>query len=49
MEEGSKVMTGDVLAVLEHADIDAALAAAEATADRSKSEVLEQQIEIERT
>ena len=49
VEEGSKVKANDVLAVLEHADLDAALAAAEATAARSRSELLEQDVEIQRT
>ncbi len=49
VEEGSKVTANDVLAVLEHADLDAALAAAKATLARSKSELLEQDVEIQRT
>ncbi len=49
VEEGSKVKTNDVLAVLEHADLDAALAASKATLARSKSELLEHDVEIQRT
>ena len=49
VEEGSKVKTNDVLAVLEHADLDAAIAAVKATAARSRSELLEQDVEIQRT
>ncbi len=49
VEEGSKVSANEVLAVLEHADLDASLAAAEATAARSRSELLEQDVEIQRT
>lgn len=49
VEEGTKVKTNDVLAVLEHADLDASLAAVKATAARSRSELLEQDVEIERT
>ncbi|HRA88086.1 MAG TPA: efflux RND transporter periplasmic adaptor subunit, partial [Planctomycetaceae bacterium] len=46
VEEGSRVKAHDVLAVLEHADLDASLAAAKATAARSKSELLEHAVEI---
>jgi len=49
VEEGSRVKTNDVLAVLEHADLDASLAAVKATAARSRSELLEQDVEIERS
>ena len=49
VEEGSKVTANEILAVLEHADLDASLAAAKATLARSKSELLEQDIEIQRT
>ena len=48
VEEGSKVKTNDVLAVLEHADLDASLAAVRAMAARSKTEILEQNVEIQR-
>jgi multidrug efflux pump subunit AcrA (membrane-fusion protein) len=49
VEEGTKVSANDVLAILEHADMDASLAAVEATAARSRSELLEQDVEIQRT
>jgi RND family efflux transporter MFP subunit len=49
VEEGTKVKANDVLAILEHADMDASLAAVEATAARSRSELLEQDVEIQRT
>ncbi|MBL8815749.1 MAG: efflux RND transporter periplasmic adaptor subunit [Planctomyces sp.] len=48
VEEGSKVSANDILAVLEHADLDAALAAANATLARTKSELLEQDVTIAR-
>ena len=49
VEEGSKVKAHDVLAMLEHADLDASLDAVKATAARSRSELLEQDVEIQRT
>ncbi len=49
VEEGAKVSQGDTLAILEHADLDASLAAVEATAARARSELLEQEVEIQRT
>lgn len=49
VEEGAKVQQGDTLAILEHADLDASLAAVEATAARARSELLEQEVEIQRT
>jgi multidrug efflux pump subunit AcrA (membrane-fusion protein) len=49
VEEGSKVTKGQTLAVLEHRDVDAALAATKATLDRSKAELAELEVEIERT
>ena len=49
VEEGSKVKAHDVLAMLEHADLDASLAAVKAMAARSRSELLEQDVEIQRT
>ena len=49
VEEGSRVKAHDVLAVLEHADLDASLAAVKAIAGRSRSELLEQDVEIRRT
>ena len=48
VEEGSRVSTNDVLAILEHADLDASLAAAEASAARCRSELQEQDVEIQR-
>ncbi len=49
IEEGSNVKDDEILAVLEHADLDASLAASKATLSRSKAELVEQQIEIART
>ncbi len=49
VEEGSKVVANEVLAVLEHADLDASLAAAEAAAARCRSELLEQDVVIQRS
>lgn len=49
VEEGTKVQANDVLAVLEHADLDASLAAVKATRDRARTELLEQEVEIQRT
>lgn len=49
VEEGSKVAANDVLAVLEHADLDASLAAAEAAAARCRSELEEQDVAIQRS
>ncbi|MGE3316827.1 MAG: efflux RND transporter periplasmic adaptor subunit, partial [Planctomycetaceae bacterium] len=49
VEEGSKVTKGETLAVLEHRDVDAALAASKATLERSKAELAELEVEIERT
>jgi RND family efflux transporter MFP subunit len=46
VEEGSRVSTGQVLAVLEHAELDAALAAANATLQRTKAELAELEIQI---
>lgn len=48
VEEGSRVSANDVLAILEHADLDASLAAAEASAARCRSELQEQDVEIQR-
>ncbi|MFN9717414.1 MAG: efflux RND transporter periplasmic adaptor subunit, partial [Planctomycetota bacterium] len=47
VEEGSNVQTNDVIAVLEHNDLDAALAAAKASAARAKSELQEHEVEIQ--
>ncbi|MFM7038933.1 MAG: efflux RND transporter periplasmic adaptor subunit [Planctomycetaceae bacterium] len=49
VEEGSKVAANDVLAVLEHADLDASLAATEAAAARCRSELQEQDVTIQRS
>ena len=49
VEEGSRVTGGEIIAVLEHKDMDAALAATKATLERSKAELGEQEIEIART
>jgi len=49
VEEGTRVRKGDVLAVLEHADMLAALAAAKAMLRRSQTEVVEHEVEIART
>lgn len=49
VEEGSKVVANDILAVLEHADLDASLAAAEAAVARSRSELEEQDVAIQRS
>lgn len=46
VEEGTRVKTDEILAVLEHADLDAALAAAEATVVRAKSAQEELEITI---
>lgn len=46
VEEGSRVEAGQVLAVLEHADLDASLAAVEATLARAKAALEEQEIVI---
>lgn len=49
VEEGTKVAANDVLAILEHADLDASLAAAEAAAARCRSELQEQDVVILRS
>jgi RND family efflux transporter MFP subunit len=49
VEEGSRVKKGELLAALEHADLDAALAAAKAEVTRTRAEVAEQKVEIGRT
>lgn len=49
VEEGSRVTKGQLLAELEHADLDAALAANKAQLEQAKAGVVEQQVEIERT
>lgn len=47
VEEGSRVKQDDVLAVLEHADLDASLAASQATLARSQAAIEEQKVLIE--
>ncbi len=47
VEEGTVVSTAEILAVLEHDDLDASLTAVKATAERARSELGEQDIEIE--
>jgi RND family efflux transporter MFP subunit len=49
VEEGSRVEAGEVLAVLEHADLDASLAAVEASLARAKAALGEQDILIEQS
>lgn len=49
VEEGSRVKAGDVLAVLEHADLDASLAAVEASLARAKAALEEQDIVIQQS
>ena len=49
VEEGTRVKEGEVLAVLEHADLEASLAAVEATLARAKAALEEQEIVIEQT
>ena len=49
VEEGSRVKRDEVLAVVEHADLDASLEAARATLARSTAELAEQEVEISRT
>jgi len=48
VEEGTRVTTDEVLAVLEHADLEASLAAARATLARATAEQSEQAVEIAR-
>ena len=48
VEEGTRVLANDVLAILEHADLDASLAAMEAAAARCRSELQEQDVSIQR-
>lgn len=47
VEEGSRVSADEVLAILEHADLDASLAATKATLSRSEAELAEQDVMIE--
>jgi RND family efflux transporter MFP subunit len=46
VEEGSKVKKGDVLAVLEHNDLNAILASRQATLQRSRAELLEANVDL---
>lgn len=46
VEEGSRVEAGEVLAVLEHADLEASLAATEATLARAKAALVEHEVVI---
>lgn len=46
VEEGSRVKAGEVLAVLEHADLDASLAAVRSSLDRNRAALNEQEIVI---
>jgi len=47
VEEGSRVKKDEILAVLEHADLDAALAATQAGLDRALAAIQEQQVLID--
>jgi RND family efflux transporter MFP subunit len=47
VEEGSRVEADQVVAVLEHADLDASLSAAEAALERAKAELVEQKVAID--
>lgn len=49
VDEGTPVKKGEILAILEHDDLKAALAAAKAAVEHSRAELAEQQIEIERS
>ena len=49
VEEGSRVTSGEIIAVLEHKDMEAALAATRATHKRAQAELAEQEVEIART
>lgn len=49
VEEGTKVPRGFEIAILDHKDIDAALAATRANLMRAQAELLEQDVEIERS
>ncbi len=46
VEEGSRVQMGEVLAVLEHADLEASLAAVKSSLERGKAALAEQEIVI---
>ncbi len=47
VEEGSRVEKGQVLAVLEHADLDASLAATTATMEQTRAELAEHEVRIQ--
>jgi len=49
VEEGSHVKKGEVLAALEHADLDAALAANKAELERTQAALAEQEVVVNRT
>jgi RND family efflux transporter MFP subunit len=49
VEEGSKVKIGQVIALLEHRDIEAALSAAKASLAQAEAQVKEQEVEVERS
>jgi RND family efflux transporter MFP subunit len=49
VEEGSPVKAGEVIAVLDHKDIDAALAATRASLMQSEAQLSEQEVEIARS
>ncbi len=49
VEEGTNVKKGEVLAALEHADLDASLAANKAELERSRAALVEQQVVVDRT
>jgi RND family efflux transporter MFP subunit len=48
VEEGSRVTAGDVIAILDHKDVDAALAGTKAALARAKAELGEQEVAIAR-
>ena len=49
VEEGSRVKKGEVLAALEHADLDASLAATKAEFERTQAALAEQEVVVDRT
>jgi RND family efflux transporter MFP subunit len=49
VEEGTKVKEGQVIAMLEHKDIEAALAAAQASLAQAEAQVKEQEVEVARS
>lgn len=46
VEEGSKVKSGEIMAIVEHRDVDAALGAAKATLERAQAELGELEVQI---